>query len=142
MTLLMIFCTAHKAYTATDRNSWGGHGRGGKGASGHLEISHGSGPYGAADNKQEVKKSTTMQQLPRAFWRTDLNRTECTEGREHGAPGDNRFMRGGHPGDAHNEPEKSLSADTQETPTQPNKARRSRARNCRLAARDFPAHSQ
>ena len=73
-----------------------------------------------------------MQQLPRAFWRTDLNRTECTEGREHGAPGDNRFMRGGHPGDAHNELEKSPSAGTQETPTRPDKARRSRARSGRL----------
>ena len=52
MTLLMIFCIAHKAYTATDRNFWGGHGRGGKGASGHLEISHGSGPYRAISKHQ------------------------------------------------------------------------------------------
>ena len=93
MTLLMMFCTVKKAYMAADGKPRAGHGRGGKGASGHPEISQGGRPYSAADDKQEVKKRAKVQQLSRAFWRTDLNRTECMEGREHDAPGDNRFLR-------------------------------------------------
>ena len=132
MTILMMFYSINVAYAAVGRNPWVGHSRGGWGASGRPEIPDEKGPHRATNNKQEAKKSPTQQQLYRASWRTESNRTKCTAGREHGAPGDSRVVTGDCLGGAHNRPEKQLSAKAPETLNSPDSARRIRARNGRL----------
>ena len=127
LSLLMMFCTVNTAYAVADSDPRGWPGRGGRGASGRPEIPREKGPQGAVHMIQEAKKSHTLQQLSRATWRTELNRTGCTGGRAHGALGDNRFILGGDLWSAQQRTEEPRSANDAETPTRADSADNSRA---------------
>ena len=93
--LLMIFCTGKTTYVVARDDPREGHGRGDGGASGRPKKRDAQGLWGEWEHPKEGENTPKLKQLYGAIWRTETNRTECTAGRKHGAPGDTPLITGG-----------------------------------------------
>ena len=121
--LLMIFCTGKTAYVVAQGDPRGGHGRGGEGASGQPEKYGGRGLWDEWEHQTKAKNDTKWKQLYGKTWRTELNRTRCTAGREYGAHGDTRFIAGGGLSATQETPEEKISGREAETHIAPKNSR-------------------